>query len=421
MSPNPTSMRQLLITLSLSLSFVAKASDNSQITHLHDQAYSLLSSDLDSAMLIADSSLSLAIDANLHWEIANSYYIKAYILDEQNKLSQALYMYLKASDALSNISADTDPKISANILLNSGIILGKYYHYDEAIKYYDQGLEQTDSTPSYQRLKLLYGKAYHLRRQGEYISALEVLKEASNLAIDLERPSFLLKCYNLLGLLHRENNFLEEAKSYFDHILADPQSSIKNKGLAYNNLALLHYDAGDIDLSKYYFDKAIFYTEQLNDKKPLFNSYQGLCASHLEINDLIAAEKFALKCEELYPSLTNDPETYSVFFYLDTINYLKNEINKSQFYSSKYRQASLQFIEDREDIIKQSKKFQMSLLISGFEAEQKANDQRKKSTLYQWLAISGVFLIIVLLITFKIWFKWWRKDLWKGVNEILTR
>ncbi|MCP4459431.1 MAG: tetratricopeptide repeat protein [Cytophagales bacterium] len=395
-------MRLLTIFLLILLALTIQASSRDVVDQLHKQAYELLDVDLDSAMKIAEQSLKLSEKEDYQWGIANSYYIKGYIFKQQNILAKAFLMYLKSSEVLHKLDDERAAKTHTSVLLNSGAILRKYSQYEAAIEFYDKGLKVANDWDFVkQQLKLQYNKASSLRKKGELQTAMELLKETASLAHSLEDHGQLLKCFNLLGLIHKDNGFFTEAREYYQYILESPHGSPKDRALAYHNLAIAYNDENQSDTSKAYFEKALKLKRTFDHPEVLFITLHDLAKWHLKFGDIDQADKYAVEAESLYSSLSAEPKYFDIFHVLDTLSHVRTSYDQSQLFGARYYQESQTFMSHQEEILRQLKSFQIDLIIARHEAElQKAEAQQEISRLKILilsilLALAGVLLVYI--------------------------
>jgi len=392
-------MKILTILLILSSALDINASSTKKkVDELHERARQLQHTHLDSVMILADSSLILAKKKGYQFGIAKSYYIKGVVYRKQKNLSKAFLMYLKASVILDKLQDEKSVKTYLDVLLGSGAILVRYYKYDEAIELYNKGLELA-SKKSFEirKQKLLYNKSYAFWKKGNLPNALDNLKETVQLAYKLGDSSRVLKCFNLFGLINKDNQFHETAREYYEYILASPRASDRDKAAAYHNIAVTFNEENQLDISKEYFDKALVLKRTINDSQFLFNTLHNLAERHLKNDEIQKSLTYALECENIYPSLFAQPETFGIFTLLYRINYNSNAFKKANIHAEIYFEESQSFIEYQDDIMRQLKSFQMDLIMAGFELEQRA--EKQKATFYLIIKIlSGLIGICLLII-----------------------
>jgi len=416
-------MRLPLLTISalFFFTFSGTASEQSRIEELHNQAYQLLDTDLDAAMILADSSLLLAQKAGLAWEEANSYYIKGYIHDERNELPKAFVTYLKAANIFNGLNDEKSAKNFVVITVNIGGILTKYCKYDEAIELYEEALiKANENKITFQVQKLLYNKAFALRKKGDLLGASEALKESVDLAFTLQDTSRIIRCFNLLGLVHKDGEQYTDSREYFNYIIQHPKASDKDRALALHNTGITYREQNKVDSAKYFYDQALAIERTLNQPSVSYITLHGLAEWHLDHGDIKDAQGYAMEAESLYPMLTREPDNYDIFHVSDKIHREFNDINKAGFYSDRYYEESKAFNQEREELIKQLRQFQMDLILAGIETEQMANEQKSKAALYRWLALLGGILVILVWIGWKTWFNNHRRQLGRKVKTIMN-
>ena len=415
-------MRLFLITFLYLVSYILKASDSSTIESFHKQAYQLLNTDLDAAMVLADSSLRLAQEAGLNWEEANSYYIKGYIYGKNNQLSKAFVMYLKSARILEALKDEKSSKTYTSVMLNSGKILRKFHKYDEAIECYERGIKVAvawGQQLDFQMTKLNYNKAYCLREKGNQPQALQILKEVSKQFFEQERNTYVIKSFNLLGLVHKDGGYYTAAREYYDYILNHEKASAKDKAQAYHNIAVTYREEKNMAKAEAYYAQALALEETLEgEEELLFRTLHDLSDLYLVENRLDEAKSYALQCEALFPNVISEPETYDVYHLLTNIHLTTANLEKVDDYHQLFFQSSAAYINVQQALLSKYKQFQMDLIMAGFEAEELANQEQRNARTYLLLAFVGVFLAIFVWIGWKVWFDWHRRQIGRKVAEL---
>lgn len=406
------------IYLSIGLIFfgVKQAFAQAHVEDLADQIYDYLDADVDKAIQLADSCLMLAKDNGLRLEEANTYFIKGYIYDEQNDLAKALIMYLKSSALLDELDSEESVDIQLSVLLNSGSILDNQYKYPEAIEIYDRGLAlaELSGNASFSQ-QFLYNKAATLRRSGELNAAVTFLTQSVEIAKELSNINQLIKCWNLFGLILKDNGDYNESRKYYSKVVHHPSAKLTQVVTSLHNTATTFSSEGLLDSAEYYLNEALDYERQLEDPKYLFATLHDLADLKLQRGQVKESEEIALACEALFADVLFEPETFKIYHLLTDISYQLEDWEHSKVYHDKYFQASQRFEETRSELVQQLEKFQVELIIAGFEAEQKADANQQKAQLWVWVACGLMIVMMLLIIVWRIWFSWWRRDLWDGL------
>ena len=403
------------------MSLVCSASFASKIKKLHEKAYSLLDTDPNVAMIMADSSLVLAQEADLVWEEANSLYIKGYIYKHKKALPKAVVSYLNAAQILDGLNDKRSALTHTSVLLNVGDIFRKYHKHEEAIELLEKGLEISQKWSfEKQELKLLYNKASVLYFQGRLNQALMELKLAFSLASQQNDGHRLIKCWNLFGLIYKESGQYSLSKDYYQRIVENDHSSAKDLAMAFHNLGLVYQKESFPDSARLSFEFALKKSLEINDAKTQFISLYALAEWHSQEGNLSKAKVYGRQAEDLYLTTDQLPEEFAVFHVISLIYHGLNQYSRASSYSIRYYDESQRFYNEVKEVIQAKDKFHMDLLLAGIKAEQKAKTEQKSTELYRWLTAVGVLLIILILISWKIWFRWWRKNLWNKVHYIFS-
>ncbi len=400
-------------------SFSGWANNQSHIEYLHQKVYELLDTDLETAMVIADSSLFLSQEAGFKWEVANSYFIIGYIYRKRKEFPKALLMYLKSASILRVIKNEKEAKVYTSLMLNAGAILRKHHQFDEAIELYNKGIKTAKKwNLKESELKLLYNKAFALRRQRNLTEAIVTLKEVAALSHKNQSDKYLIMAFNLLGLTNKDNQFFQEARVYFQYIIDHPNASKEDLALANHNIAVTYDKEKEILNAKEYFDKALKIEQTLDIPEVYFITLHDLSEWHLKYGDLDTANIYASQAEKLYSSLVRSPETFKVFDLRNKILFEQKEYLSSRTYANKAYEESLVFHETTKEVMVERDKFQMDLLIAGFEAEQQVHLEKQTATMYRALTLVAGALIVLLLASWRVWFRWWKRNLWSKIYHI---
>ncbi|MEO9482020.1 MAG: hypothetical protein ABJG47_01155 [Ekhidna sp.] len=161
--------------------------------------------------------------------------------------------------------------------------------------------------------------------------------------------------------------------------------------------------------------------QTIKDPKLTFSTLYDLIEWHFDNNQLAEATEYANQAELLLPKLTMMPQTYKLFHLLSKIHHAKKQFDESAKYHNRYYETSEVFIDEQEKILMEYKKFQMDLIITGFEAEQLANEQASKAGRFQMIVIIGAIAFMLLITSWHFWFRRWRRGLWNKVFNTMLQ
>lgn len=388
----------VFVTLFSFISWIDYPSSNQRIDQLHDQAYSLLDRQIDSALMLTNQALKISEEKNYNWGIANSLWIKGYILEEQQKPEQALLSYLKADYSLKKSSHDKALSTRINLHINIGSILRRHFKYDASVETYREGLLLADSNSfSKQRLQLLFNLGQVYQNQGNLPLAIQSLKEGLYIAKKRNDYQRTMKIWNLLGIIHKDNSDYVSSRNYYNAIISHPEARPKIKGQALHNLGMTFIMQQDFNEAIHYFLQALEIKKERPNPLHLFRTYFQLSEAYLSVGMIDQSIKVALLCDSLYSYLPIEPETYQIFRTLDTLNFIQKNYEVSQRYSSKFFQESNQFDERQKELIELKESFKTDLILSGFKNEM-ITKEREEEIIYH--SIFGSISFALLIISF---------------------
>lgn len=269
-----------------------------------------------SLIMMAQSCSIMSEPTNVHAFAYDAYEIYLEI-DDRLGMAKALNlvgiaylyrsMYEQAANTLikglSLIEAKDDYKIYAALINNIGEILKEAENYDEAIEYYDKGIELCERAeiPKLERSILENYKATMLDNKGdiclirgEYEEATIYFNESNKILEKEKDPIHLSESENRIGKSYYYNDDFEKAELYFEKAI-NRLEKVDNKFYAIDvliNISKLNFEK-DQRKSFNSLQKAIDYAEKTNSKKKMSEIY-SLAANHYEKTDnyKIALEYF---------------------------------------------------------------------------------------------------------------------------------
>ncbi|WP_421764018.1 tetratricopeptide repeat protein [Ekhidna sp.] len=402
-----------MLTLLFNLFSLFYGYDESAVDQLHQQSYDLLESNLDSALLITDRALNQANNIDYGWGIANSYYIKAYIYDEKNELDKAFLFYLKAEDQLKNKDEERFLKTRIDVILNIGSILRRNSKYDEAIQFYERGLDLISKDDfDKRRANLCFNIASVHQDVGDLNSALNYLTEAATISEKLDYNWLLLKVWNLQGLVFKDLEDYQRSRTFYKKIITlSTSKDIVSK--AYHNMAITYKEEQDFIEADNCLKKALTIKKELGREESLFRTLKELAALKMVEKDWEEAKFYALEAEKLYENVSVRPETFEIYHLLEVIFFANSSYQKSHFYSNSFAEESTRFYNQQTELIALKDAFKSDLILAAFQQEQLSRQQ--KVFLFKWI-YAILFLSMVIITTLYI-----RKSLMKKtIKEAVT-
>lgn len=374
-----------------------------QTDDLHQKCYQLLDTNPDSASVLVDRSLKIALEADYVWGAANSYYIKGYIFHKlKNKSVTALLMYMRGGKLLEKNDDLKSAKTLADIYINAGSILRIHGKMDEAIALYDKAINGLSTHNEKQReLLILFNKAYALHDKENFDEATNVLSECIKLAKTLNNSVQLNNSWNLLGDTMLKAGKDAEAQKCFRRVIQNEQGNEDAKANSANNLADYFLSRSNLDSAKFYYQLAIHFGKELSLPILPFYSYKGISRCYLQDGDFengILAGKQALI---LYDSIIPEDEHFMIFDTMSDLYALKGDHDNSHYFAKKYVEETNQYFNDQKELIEIKNEFQIDLLLASFYNE--IEIELKDEEYLRIVAFSATILLgIILIISIKI-------------------
>lgn len=282
-------------------------------------------------------SLLSAYAAVANQDEALEYYISGYDLQSVGKDELALEHYLKAY----SLYGLSEPKISAEILVNIGLIFFNVQSYAKAIEFYELANKIYEPIKTYTYLNL--GLAYS--HEGKYEEALNYFEKNLELARQSHNEHQISKTYLEMGIVSFEAEDYVQARSYAEEVkerttgdstqLKLYAASINNiansffaekkyveakmrlleclsefnsrnipyfKGHTLNNLGGTYKGLGQIDSARYFFTRALNENQQAEDIDETQISLSELAELYESLGEKDSALLYTRKLVDLFKS-----------------------------------------------------------------------------------------------------------------------
>lgn len=389
----------LYITLMLTVISGSYASEKETILEIHNNCYSLLDTNLDSAILLANKAEGLSEQEEEYFLQAQSLFIKAYALRMKDDQGKAFIANLKALDILENLSDEKSINLSLNLLINTGDILINHYAYPEAVQYLNEGILLAEQHNIQNKLLLLlYNKGMALRYSGRYDEALIIFNQTLTLANELNDGLRILRSLNQKGLTLKDLKKYDDARATHMKMLEfkfSDEPINKYKGQAWHNIGLSYVEEGKPEKAILPYLEAISHKEQDNNPSELFITYLDLSETYLKIGDLEEAKRYAQTCAPLYEQIPLSPDNYKFFNLMSEIAHQRNDSEGVRTYAQKYFDENEKFLEQQREILEVKDRYKMEVLTAGFFSELEANKNMSLMERVLWLLACG-FMVFIL-------------------------
>ncbi len=308
-----------------------------EVDQLHQNSIALLDSDVDEARNIAQKAYEISVQNQFDWGKAHSLFIMAYCDDDKNQLNKAVPEYLKALEGYEKVETKRSRLNQAKIYKNLGIIFDAHYKYPDAINFYKKGYSiASDYKDIALMKKILHSMAIAYRHSGDLVKAAEIQFE--KLSLDGDDPKEDIEAYNQLGLIHKDLGDYDEARGYYEHILAlEKNKKVSSfRAYAYHNIATCYRLENQFKIAEQMYFNAIGELKSTEEESDLFNSYLDLTELYIQVQDYENAKIYGTLASEISDGILITIENNKINHYLSQIYFATNQPEKAKIYSDKY-------------------------------------------------------------------------------------
>lgn|GEM_PF-1140449 len=391
-------MKLIFLYISIIITFpVFAVSEPEQLYRTTYQ--SIIDQNYQLAAVQAEKLLKVSKNQNNQWFIVQSYFLKAFIHEKNEKFGKAALSYLEAARYSENSSDQKIRESLISIYKNLAVILGNYKHYDLAHKFNCKGLALAQETNNQnQIISLLQNEGNEYYEEQKFDSTISII----NQALSNYNPGFRKRIgfINNLGLAYWNQGKPDKAIRYYQSILVlqdsihDPEFIAK----VHHNLALALMDKNQYEESIINLKKA----EEINTKEGysniLFGNYKNLGKSFYSLGDKEKAIGYYLQAAKLFDEEYVDPEDYDVFKLIGEFYYEHNQPELAREYEVKYSQHLEDFIARQKEIEELDKKYNMELLTQRYFDLLEVQETHQQSLHNVELGLgAGIILLLIIL------------------------
>ncbi len=365
-----------------------------------------------------DSVIQMSKDIEYGYGEAYALYLKGYTHKINDNSGKAFLSYLKALDLLKGIDSDRAADTKSRLFIETGSILRVHFKYDEAIKYYDEGIKLAKEY-SLERwiIDISYNKGFALGEMGNLDQAINLLQETLNLAKRENSERMIVNCLNLIGLTFRDNHQYDMARSYFEQMLSyDYQKLNKYKyhGRAYHNIATTYVLSGDLTTAESFYDKALLEKKQYKNVTGLFITQIDLADVYYQTGRIDKANELASAGIAKYDQLSLSPDYYKIFDLQKKIAAARNDLAGVVAFSDQYVVENNKFLDQQKELIKIRDQFKMEILSASYFSN--LQRERRIADLYTYI-LYGLLALAAVVVANKSWNMWRKKQLERDLQQ----
>jgi len=327
-----------------SFSTVASLDDSLKIDKLNKSAFDIRLESPEKTVILADSSLKLAIKVNYISGIGEALRVKGIGQSNLNDNDQAVKNYL---EAIKYFKIDNNLAKEARVFNNIGLLY-KEINYQKALYYYNKALTLSKKLKNNELTAGLYFNiAYVNIQNGNFNNAKLYLDKSNKIFTSLGDTTFMIMYYQNLGVLNLKLKNLNKAKqSLFQaKYLAKKRNLFKI--IVGSNLALtkIHLEEQNFSAAEKTINEGIYYSNILKDSTSKYYFIHHLYEIEKARNNYKKALKYLTQVQK-YDSLQlsknqSDNLGKTSGYYLQKQKIQENELTISK---QKYKEAQFWWI-----------------------------------------------------------------------------
>ncbi|MEM6643792.1 MAG: tetratricopeptide repeat protein [Bacteroidota bacterium] len=361
------------------------------------QAYKLLRSDLDSAIVLAESILKSSLEENDKYAEIQANYILGYCQKQKKNFGVATIYYLEAIRQAESADYDELEKDKISLRKNLANIFRTFNVNGLATKY------NLEAIALAKKNNMLKKQMELMRNQGLVYQEAKRYNEAKQIFLELKEiadQKLKLIALNQLGIIAYQQGDLKEARLMYTelHEYASDYPVMKAKAL--HNIGQIAFHSGKRLEATSLLKNAIAIFEQSSivDFYGLHTSYRYLGELMVLVDDHKQAERFLIKAYNLIDHVSENPESFQTYQLLSNLYFQKGDIEKGEYYLNEYSRVSMQYIERQQEIMQRDKEYNFELITKRYFDDVEKKERLKSIYAYAQYSTFGFLLIIALVI-----------------------
>jgi tetratricopeptide (TPR) repeat protein len=313
--------------------------DSIRINKLNKTAFDLRLENPSKTIILADSSLKLAIIANYISGIGEAYRVKGIGYSNLNDIEQAVKYYI---EALKYFRKKNDKIKQARVYNNIGLLYREINH-QKALFYFNKALDISKKLNNKELIAGLYFNISYVLSKGKDTNKAKLYLEKSNeIFKSLEDTISMILYYQNLGVLNLKINQLEKGKKALFKAKLMAKSRNLYKILVGTNLTLtsIYIKEKNFYEAKKTIKEGIYYSNILKDSKIQYNFIYNLYQIEEAQNNHKKALQYLIKLHKIDSLLLSKNQTDNIgktsSYYIQKQKIQENELTISK---QKYKET----------------------------------------------------------------------------------
>lgn len=350
--------------------------------------------EMEEAKSHAFEAYQMAKDYDYDWGVTKALFVLAYLHEQDLEYEKSLPFYFQALEQYDDYDSYKAILDKSKVLFNLGCIMMANDKHQEAIEFYDEGIQYAlDQDLTQMLLDNLHNKIIVCTDAGLYELAMETI-EFKNTLIDISNISEMLKTRNELGLLYEKMGETEKAKKEYQFILKEEKNSPSStfSGKAYINLGRIYDQENKPDLAKISFETALELAENDQKIQDIFQIHQSLAIIEKAEGHMKASLNHAQISVELFDQVDKTKENIAIFHQISELQLKSGNLTEGLLYSERYKSEVSDLFQRQEKLNSIGNQYKIDFITSSY-----YNKIEKRETLIIFCSIIGSFILCFLM------------------------
>lgn len=350
--------------------------------------------EIEHAKMYAFQAHEMAKDYSYDWGVAKALFVLAFLHEKDLEYEKALPYYLEVLDQYDDFNTPQSILDKSKVLFNIGCIMMVNDKYQEAIKFYDEGIAYAQEYELNEMLlDNLHNKIIVCNDAGLFDLAMETIV-FKNSIIDSSNLPERLKTKNELGLLYKSMNQIEKAKIEYKSILSAEKDNPSNSfsGKAHINLGIIFDKEGNYESARIEFGHALKLAVKENKIQDIFQIHQSLALVEKSIGNLLKSIQHAEESVSLFDQVAKTKENIKIHSQISDLYLETGNIAAGKLHAKTYASEISDLFDRQEKLNSIGNQYKIDFITSNY-----FNKIEKRQTLFIFLSIIGSMILSFLI------------------------
>jgi len=374
--------------------------DTNRLKAIHAIAWSYIGNNPDTAIILAEQELQLAIKAKAKNYEGKALNIIGISFNNKGNYLKALDYYLKVLKVREEIK---DKQGIGSCYGNIGLVYWYQSDYPKALEYHLKSLKIKEETGDKKGTGLCYsniGNVYY--SQSNYSKALDYYLKALTVREEIGDKQGVGNCYGNIAGVYQSQSKTQKALEYYLKALKISEEIGDNQGIGncYGNLGNVYADQTNYPKALECFLKSLQLREEIGDKNGIGDCYINIGGLYNKLANYKQAIKYSDSALQLSKEIGNIDNARSAYQNLADVYAKTGRYKEAYNYHVKFKTLndSLFSAENISNVANQESKMKEDQMAAGFKEEQiKKGAELKQQKIISFSFTIGFVLVLVLI------------------------